>query len=263
MATDSDCIRGTRNLAAAAANRSKTTVEQWCENGCPYKLGGGGTRIFSRKAVAAWCQTRGIDFDSKETEPSLLQQQKLRQETYKANELQYRERIRNREYAPVADFEDAMSAMLQQVARLMTLTVDDIIKRTKLKGKDAEVIHAELIKGFNLIADNKPEFNTAEFSESPPDLDPTELDAQSFDDAHPFEPAPPAPDPEPAGPKRGRGRPKMSDEEKAQRAAERKARNPDPKPRSLTPMQKRFQAQQARKARAAERNAAKHSDEPT
>lgn len=148
-----ELIRGERNLAQLADGRSKTTIREWVENGCPYSLDEK-TKIFVESECVAWCSSRGIDFyDKDKKEPSQLQQQKLRQETYKANELEYKELIREKEYAPVKEFEDTTVVLLQQLRQLMIEVVDDVKRAAKLKGKEAEKIDAKLIEGFNKIAD--------------------------------------------------------------------------------------------------------------
>lgn len=148
-----DQIRGERALAQLADGRSKTTIRQWIENGCPHSLDGT-TKIFEESDVVEWCSGRGIDFyDKDKQEPSQLQQQKLRQETHKANELEFKERLREKEYSPVSEFEETQVVLLQQVRLLMIEVVEDVKKKAKLKGKEAEEIDAVLISGFNKIAD--------------------------------------------------------------------------------------------------------------
>ncbi len=148
-----ELIRGERNLALKADGRSRITIRQWVDNGCPHSTDGD-TKLFNESEVVAWCKPRGIDFyDKDQKEPTALQAEKLRQETYKANELEHKQRIREGEWASVQEFEDTTIVLLQQVRRLMTEVVGDIKKAAKLSGSKAEEIDAKLITGFNKIAD--------------------------------------------------------------------------------------------------------------
>lgn len=149
-------IRGDRALAALADSRDRSAIRDWVSNGCPHSIckeDSNNTRIYIVDEVVDWCRNRGIDFYSKDAEPTALQQQKLRQETHKANDLEDKEKIRRGEWASVQEFEETTVVLLQQVKRLMVEVVGEVKKEAKLKGSAAEQIDAKLISGFNRIAD--------------------------------------------------------------------------------------------------------------
>lgn len=151
----SETIRGDRELGVLADNRSRSTIRDWRRLGLPHQVcpDDNKTIIYDLDQAVSWCADRAIDFYSKDNEPTPLQQEKYRQEKYKADEAEHKARIRDMEYAPVRQFEETQIVLLQQVRILMVSIVEDIKKKAKLKGSEAEAIDAELIAGFNKIAD--------------------------------------------------------------------------------------------------------------
>ena len=145
-------LRGTRELAAAADNRARQSVREWVENGCPHSLDGN-VKIFMESEVIAWCEERGIDYHDKDKrELTATQQEKFRQERYKANELQHKEQLRKKEYSSVAEFEETTDNLLVQLRSLMVEVVAEIKISAGLSGNKAAAVDKQLADGFNRIA---------------------------------------------------------------------------------------------------------------
>ena len=149
----SSLVRGFEKLGLAADGRAVKTVREWVDKGCPVTREGD-VHVFDVDKVRSWCNERGLDFDDKsKKELTELQQQKLRQETYKADEMKRKDLIASGEYSSVEEFESTIIRVLTDVRRLMVETVTEIKDEAGLTGKAAEKIDAMLIDGFNRIAD--------------------------------------------------------------------------------------------------------------
>ena len=151
-----EVVRGDRELAALADGRSRETIRDWRNSQIPHSIcpEDGKTIIYIVSECVEWCSDRGIDFyDKEKKELTQLQQQKFRQELYKADELEHKARIRDREYSPVSEFEETQVILLQQVRQLMLEVFEDLKKAANLKGSEAEKLDAQLTAGFNKIAD--------------------------------------------------------------------------------------------------------------
>ena len=119
----------------------------------PYRDDGEGNAIYNIAECVAWCRERGLDFfDKDKKEPSLLQQQKLRQETHKANELQFKEQLRNNEYCLVTEATSAIEETAQALMQATVEIVEAIKVEAGLSGSAAERIDAELAARLNAIA---------------------------------------------------------------------------------------------------------------
>jgi len=150
-----EIIRGDRNLAERADKRARGSIRDWKDKGLPFTLcpKDGVTALYVLGDCIEWCAARGLNFFDKAKELTPVQQEKYRQERFKANELEHKELIRTKQFDSVSKFERETDKMLVQLKSLMIEITTDIKKAAGLKGKKAEEIDAKLATGFNRIAE--------------------------------------------------------------------------------------------------------------